>query len=96
MSWIKKTIDFYAKNEKKYLQKILLGIPFHGAKIKENSEINILTGKSIREILNENKEKNLNLVWDSVEMEHNIKYVEYEKDCNIFFPSKKVIFFNYI
>ena len=72
------------------MQKVLLGIPFHGAKIIDNKELDVLTSKSLSKIFEENNENKLKLIWDPNELEHKINYFEQNKECNLFFPSKKV------
>lgn len=97
ISWIKKTLAYYLEPRpsidqevvKRDSSKVLLGIPFHGIKISNNKEVDILTGEKINSILKD-KNKKMSLLWNNEEQEHQIHYFEHNKECNLFFPSKKV------
>lgn len=68
----------------------MLGIPFHGAKITENKELDVLTSHKINKIFDENNQNKFSLVWDQSELEHKINYYEKNRECSLFFPSRKV------
>lgn len=94
LSWIKKTLEFYVDytkpNKNELLEKILLGLPFHGFLAQKGKEgkMSILDGSSYSSLVSNGQVSSLN--WDKVECEHLIE-IEGEQPATAIYPTKKFI-----
>ena len=92
ISWIKETINFYVDNNDKdaneLLQKILIGIPFHGYSFNTDTgrEMDIITGKQFPDILNKGIED-----MEYISNENEGEYLLLGKKNAVNYPEKKFI-----
>ena len=88
LNWIKQTIDYYVPNNNtKLLQKILLGLPFHGYIIEKNDRRkgSILDSDKYEMFVNTIDE---GLKWDEIACEHTIMGKEDNIDIVAIYPTR--------
>ena len=88
LNWIKKTINYYVPNNNtNILQKILLGLPFHGYLIEKNDKRkgSILDSDKYEMFVNTIDE---GLKWDEIACEHTIIGKENNKDIVAIYPTR--------
>lgn len=95
LSWINKTLEYYVDmkkpNKDELLNKILLGLPFHGVLSEENNldKAQLLDADTMSSlILNID---NSEMDWDSTECESKFKIFDKNKNYIASYPTKKVI-----
>lgn len=95
LTWIKESVEYYVDmtkdNKNELLQKILLGLPFHGFALpkKEKEKGSVIDSEKFSNfVMSSTNEK---LIWNEVECEHLIEINEGQKEFIAIYPTRKFL-----